>query len=502
MITSRGIQIVLVLSLLACISRLYAEPLSGGGTAGDPHVIANFADFQTFADSANAETYWAEGVHTRLDADIDLNPALAGRQTYTTAPIAPDTNADSGYFNGDAFEGVFDGNGHSISNLSINIGDTRADHLGLFGRLNAESATIRNLTVESAMIVGTGVLKTVGLLCGYNRYGTLANCHATGTITGGGATDTIGALCGHSYYGTITRCSSAGSIVAGDSGQRLGGLCGKLEHTAVDQSYSSTAVTAGERSSAIGGFCGRWNGSPVDQCISNGAVVVGYRSVYIGGFCGSAWPDLGTISNSYSTGSVTAESTQHLGGFIGYAQDTSIRNCYSTGHLSNPEGAEGWADGFCGGDWRGDIINCFWDVETSGLATSEGGVGRTTAAMKALDTYRMNEWGNGLWRLDAGVDYPSLSFEDTPGDIIPAATTDLAGTGTEEDPLQIDSPADLLELASGSYYWDKYYVLNADIDLSGETLDRPLLGFDEDNPFSGHFYGRGTINCLVSGCCR
>jgi hypothetical protein len=66
--------------------------LSGSGSSGDPYIIANRTDFDAFcADSA----YWASGVCTRLDADIDLTGT-----TYTNSPIAPDTIDGPGFFDG------------------------------------------------------------------------------------------------------------------------------------------------------------------------------------------------------------------------------------------------------------------------------------------------------------------------------------------------------------------------------------------------------------------
>ena len=82
------------------------EPLTDG-SAAYPYLIEDFADFQVFASNSS---YWASGINTKLMTDIDLNPALSGRQTYTTAVIAPA---------GGSFAGTFDGNGHVISNLGI-----------------------------------------------------------------------------------------------------------------------------------------------------------------------------------------------------------------------------------------------------------------------------------------------------------------------------------------------------------------------------------------------
>ena len=73
-------------------------------------------------------------------ADIDLDPVLVDRETYTTAAIAPDTDNTNHEFDGTPFAGIFDGNGHVINNLTI-VGN---DYLGLFGRIEEVDAEVKN----------------------------------------------------------------------------------------------------------------------------------------------------------------------------------------------------------------------------------------------------------------------------------------------------------------------------------------------------------------------
>ena len=80
------------------------EPLTDG-SADHPYLIEDFADFQAFCGNSD---YWDD--YTRLECDLDLSSA----GTYTQAPIAGDTDTDSG-FDGTSFSGTFDGNNHVIS---------------------------------------------------------------------------------------------------------------------------------------------------------------------------------------------------------------------------------------------------------------------------------------------------------------------------------------------------------------------------------------------------
>jgi len=102
----------------------------------------------------------------------------------------------------------------------------------------------------------------------------------------------------------------------------------------------------------------------------------------------------GSVTHSYSTGSVTGD--EHVGGLVG-------RNYFGPG---------------------GDIVsNCFWNTETSGQATSDGGTGKTTAAMKDIATFSGAGWNiiavanpsmrniTYIWNIVDGETYPFLSWQ-------------------------------------------------------------------------------------------
>ena len=144
----------LILSMIVMVffsANIFA--LDGSGTGSDPYLIQSLADFNEFAADPN---YWDDC--TRLDTDIDLTG-----QSYTTAVIAPDTINDINIgYQGTFFTGVFDGNGHTISNLTIDTAGATNDYLGLFGNLDGYSAEIKNIGIEDCNIVGGGKLKVSG----------------------------------------------------------------------------------------------------------------------------------------------------------------------------------------------------------------------------------------------------------------------------------------------------------------------------------------------------
>jgi hypothetical protein len=83
------------------------------------------------------------------------------------------------------------------------------------------------------------------------------------------------------------------------------------------------------------------------------------------------------------------------------------------------------------------------------------------------------------------------------------------GSGTPEDPYQIATAQDLIDLGNEPNDYDKSFILTADIDLSDQTFDRAVIGWDSDpnqsrfqgTYFSGSFNGQGFLvrNLCIQG---
>lgn len=135
---------------------------------------------------------------------------------------------------------------------------------------------------------------------------------------------------------------------------------------------------------------------------------------WVGGLTGVAWQST-NINNSYSTANVTGKSLS--GGLVGYLFMSSILNCYSIGKVKS--------DSYTGGlvayrkPFYSRITNSYWDTETSGIDTSDGGHRRTTAQM----TYPYGEntffdWDfDEVWKADenhsVNSGYPYLREDAT-----------------------------------------------------------------------------------------
>jgi hypothetical protein len=364
--------------------------LPGSGTQEDPYRIESLADFDEFAADPN---YWAG--FTRVETDVNL----AGR-TYTTAVIAPDGNNTNWEFDGTAFTGVFDGNDHKITNLTIDDVGAGNDYLGLFGLIDA--GEVKNLALEAGSVSGR---YSVGGLAGDNLGGTITNCFSTGRISGvwdvgglvgynGGAITNCyskGDILGEWFTGglvgwnsrTITDCYSTGSV----SGKHysFGGLVGANDAAAtITNSYSAVCVMGGDEVGGlvgrgygtiigsystgiisgeyeVGGLAGTHNEEDITDCYATGPVS-GYW--YVGGLVGVV---SGTITDSYSTGSVSG--TQDVGGLLGVNSSDNVSNCYSTGDVNGD-----WVGGLVGENW-GSVTDCYSTGDVNGIDLVGGLVG-------------------------------------------------------------------------------------------------------------------------------
>jgi hypothetical protein len=123
------------------------------------------------------------------------------------------------------------------------------------------------------------------------------------------------------------------------------------------------------------------------------------------------------MSNSYSTGSVIGN--DNVGGLVGKNDGTgTVSNSYSTGNVTGNLHVGGLM-----GRNQGIVSNSFWDIQTSGQATSAGGTGKTTAEMKDITTFSDAGWkiiavanpGERnpayIWNIVDDVTYPFLSWE-------------------------------------------------------------------------------------------
>ena len=211
-----------------------------------------------------------------------------------------------GYHYDTTFKGVFDGQGFTISNLTINSND---EVVGFFGW--TERATIKNVILDKVNIIANNSEGVCGGLIGRSSRTTVDSCFVTGSIEAGYCT---GGLIGQSG-GTVTNCSTNTSV--------------KCKCT----STQSLVIT--------GAFIGDSGFSSISNCTASGSVIIESHKdsyeLYTGGFVGSN--NYGGIVNCSSSADISllgepADYPQ-FGGFAGYIDGGTIEKCKYTGKIDN-----------------------------------------------------------------------------------------------------------------------------------------------------------------------
>jgi len=221
----------------------------GTGEPNNPYQIATAEDLMLLGETP--EDYDKQFI---LTADIDLDPNLPDHKVFDRAVIAPDINDAGDGFQGATFTGVFDGDGYTITNLTI----SGRRYLGLFGYLGL-GAMISNLGLEAIDVNGTS--DYIGGLAGYNE-GHITKNYSTGMVHGD---DEIGGLLGNNL-GYVTECYSAG-LVKGD--ESVGGLVGE-NYGSITTSYSTCMVSGWENVGGLSGY--NSYGGQIIRCFSTGLV--------------------------------------------------------------------------------------------------------------------------------------------------------------------------------------------------------------------------------------
>ncbi len=159
----------------------------------------------------------------------------------------------------------------------------------------------------------------------------------------------------------------------------------------------------------VGSIVGYLSGR-LEQVFGSG-VVTGETDV--GGIAGRV-AFSGHIEDAYA--SSTVHGTDNVGGAVGQNSQGSIWRVYSTGMVTGASRVGGLVGNSA---VLGDTLYAYWDVDTSGISVSDGGVGRSTAEMMQQSTYVSWDFDT-IWSLDIGNDYPRLRvFGDISGANMP-----------------------------------------------------------------------------------
>lgn len=300
------------------------QDFAGEGTKENPYQIANEEDLVKLLTSIRkGQTY--KDKYFKLLNKIGLQNNLDFTSIKTTAePI---------------FEGIFDGNEKSITNLNINIETANLnEYSGLFG---INKGTITNLRVIGTLVVNENLENTtldVGMLTGKNE-GIISSCKTDGSIVANMNKDTailkVGGVTGENT-GSITDTSSNVSI---SSNQTKAGITAKnsvnenIENSGELTNCSNTAEIKEETTSEnyTAGICAENNNGNITSCTNNGKI----QGKFVGGIVAYSNGNVVSCQNTAQVANTDEKSdnSEIAGGIAGIIENANIENCKNTGKI-------------------------------------------------------------------------------------------------------------------------------------------------------------------------
>ena len=285
------------------------------------YTVTSAEGLKNIAKLVNEE--WKLGINITLTADIDL-------KGIDWTPIGKDDNK--------AYTGTFDGNGKTITGLTVTGSDQYA---GLFGYIGS-GGTVKNVVLKHVQITSDNSSGYAGGVAG-DSWGTIENCSVSGSVSG---TTFAGGVVGSQWGGSITGCNSSATVKGVIF---AGGIAGETNSGAsLTGCYATGDVTVendGTNNSHAGGVVGYNGGGTLTACYATGNVTgtgTGTGSIYVGGVTGDN--ALGTLTACYhATGDVTGASGS-TGGVVGRNFKDSmfdggiITACYWNGTVTGDNG--------------------------------------------------------------------------------------------------------------------------------------------------------------------
>ena len=276
-----------------------SKPSNGDGV-DNPYQISTAAELAWFRDQVNSGN---NTISATLTDNIDLSNfchAKDGTKYTEEVSWTPIGNSDNMY------QGTFDGNGKTISNLYINatywdIGITL--FTGFFGYTDA-GGSIKNITFDNAKVKSvddyyTGILVGIAASC-IENIKTLANCSVKGK-------DNVGGIAGEAN-GNIGNCENHAMV---NGAGFVGGIVGRYAYSGKSiTSCANYGVITGTRNQ-VGGMAGYFVSGTIQNCANYGDIT---GTFYVGNLIGCA--DECNLDNVLGTGNVTATSNKGQAGLL------------------------------------------------------------------------------------------------------------------------------------------------------------------------------------------
>ena len=285
------------------------------------YTVTSAEGLKNIAKLVNEE--WKLGINITLTDNIDLTDI-------DWTPIGKDDNK--------AYTGTFDGNGKTITGLTV-TGSYK--YAGLFGDID-ENGTVKNVVLEDVQITSDNSSGYAGGVAG-DSWGTIENCSVSGSVSG---TTFAGGVVGSQWGGSITGCNSSATVKGVIF---AGGIAGETNSGAsLTGCYATRDVTVendGTNNSHAGGVVGYNGGGTLTACYATGSVTgSGSGTIYVGGVTGTN--DEGTLTACYHAKGTVSGPAGTTGGVTGrnykFFNDPVITACYWG---SNPDTGIGYNEG-------------------------------------------------------------------------------------------------------------------------------------------------------------
>lgn len=296
-------MLLLVMAILMPYGGAWAQtqPSKGDGKVGNPYIITTAEELAWFRDQVN-------GGNKKICAKIADNVEVIDLKNFCHAADASKKIDEQSWVpignSNKPYQGTFDGNGKTITNLYINASQV---NMGLFGY--TYGGTIKNLTFEYANVTNTN--NYAGVLVGEAFWGsTLQNIKISNTcqIKGGNYTGGIAGYLDGNAYNCVNYATVQGI-------KYIGGLCGYYCRTGNSMTACANYGNVTASSLGGGGLVGYFDSGTIQDCANYGDVKGTER---VAGMAGSVTN--GKIQNVFSYGNISVTNkTQNVGMAFGYS---------------------------------------------------------------------------------------------------------------------------------------------------------------------------------------
>lgn len=321
-------MLLLVMAILMPYGGAWAQtrPSKGDGKVGNPYIITKAEELKWFRDEVNRGR---NNICAKISDEVDvIDMSTVCHVEDKSQNLEEKSWEPIGNTSNNSYEGTFDGNYKTITNLYINANQK---YMGLFGYTG--ESTIKNLTFEYANVTNTGVF--TGILVGYANTSTLQNIKISNTCQMKGGEDYTGGIAGKLLDGNAYNCVNYATVQGIED---VGGLFGFFAGTGNSITACANYGKVTASSQIAGGLVGDFYSGTIQDCANYGDVKGTERVAGMAGFV-----DKGKIQNVFSYGCISAtNSTQKVGMAFGYSilGTTEGMVAYYSGAKLNANGQE------------------------------------------------------------------------------------------------------------------------------------------------------------------